>query len=158
MNTDPLSADIPSTDIPSTDVPSADLLDGFLHQAGRVPDRTALVVGERSVTYRELDTATASLARRLLAAGVRPGQTVVVYQQQSLDTLIGMIAAQRAAAAWCVIEPGPGGEASLGALLAAVDCGAVIIDGRDPLTPGGVAAGGGGARGGGAPGGGGGGG
>ncbi|MBF6177818.1 non-ribosomal peptide synthetase [Nocardia otitidiscaviarum] len=135
MNTDPLSADIPSTD-----VPSADLLDGFLRQAGRVPDRTALVVGERSVTYRELDTATASLARRLLAAGVRPGQTVVVYQQQSLDTLIGMIAAQRAAAAWCVIEPGPGGEASLGALLAAVDCGAVIIDGRDPLTPGGVAA------------------
>ncbi|WP_306359973.1 non-ribosomal peptide synthetase [Nocardia sp. CC227C] len=128
-----------STD-PRSDRPGADLLDGLLRQVDRVPDRTALVVGERSVTYRELDTATASLARRLLAAGVRTGQTVIVYQQQSLDTLIGMLAARRAAAAWCVIEPGHGGEASLGAVLAAVDCGAVIIDGRDPLTPGGMAA------------------
>ncbi|WP_405493601.1 amino acid adenylation domain-containing protein [Nocardia sp. NBC_00511] len=113
-----------------------DLLDGLLRQFERVPDRLAVVVGQRSLTYRELDAETRTLARRLLAAGVRPGQTVVVYQQQRLDTVIGMIAALRAAAAWCVIEPGHGGESSLGAVLAALDCGAVIIEGRDPLTPG----------------------
>ncbi|NNH69584.1 non-ribosomal peptide synthetase [Nocardia uniformis] len=117
-----------------------DLLTGLLRQVDRVPDRIALVVGERSVTYRELDTATSTLACRLVANGVRPGQTVIVYQQQNLDTVIGMIAAQRAAAAWCVIEPGHGGEAALGAVLEALDCAAVVIDGRDRLTPGGTAA------------------
>lgn len=115
---------------------NVDLLSGILHQIERVPDRTAVVVGERSLTYRQLDTVTSALARQLLAAGVRPGQTVIIYQPQNLDTVIGMIAALRAAAAWCVIEPGPGSEGSLGAVLAAVDCGAVIIDGSDPLTPG----------------------
>ncbi|MFI1919859.1 amino acid adenylation domain-containing protein [Nocardia sp. NPDC020380] len=119
---------------------STDLLDGLLAQIDRVPDRLAIVVGQRSLTYRELDTATTTLARRLVASGVRPGQTVVVYQQQNLDTVIGMIAALRAAAAWCVIEPGHGGESSLGAVLAALDCAAVLIDGRDPLTPGHAAA------------------
>lgn len=112
-----------------------DLLTGILHQVERVPERIALAVGDRSLTYRELDTATARLARRLVAAGVRPGQTVVVFQRQSLDTVIGMIAALRAAAAWCVIEPGRSVSA-LRAVAGAVTCAAVVVDGRDPLTPG----------------------
>lgn len=123
----------------TVDSRATDLLSAILSQAERVPDRTALVVGSRALTYRELDTATASLARRLVAAGVRPGQTVIVYQRQNLDTVVGMVAALRAAAAWCVIEPDRG-EQSLQAVLAATDCAAVLIDGQDPLTPAGVAA------------------
>ncbi|QLY34597.1 amino acid adenylation domain-containing protein [Nocardia huaxiensis] len=115
-------------------------MSGLLHQFERVPERTAVVVGERSLTYGELDTATLALARRLLAAGVRPGQTVVIFQQQNLDSVIGMLAALRAAAAWSIIEPGHGGEQSLAAVLETLDCGAVIIDGGDPLTPGSAAA------------------
>ncbi|MFE9319879.1 non-ribosomal peptide synthetase [Nocardia sp. NPDC052278] len=111
----------------------SDLLQGILHQAQRVPDRTALVVGDRSLTYRELDTATAHLARRLVAAGVRPGQTVMVYQRQSLDTVIGMIAALRAAAAWCVVEPGRPVSA-VRSVVAVATCTALIIDGRDDAT------------------------
>lgn len=112
---------------------ATDLLRGILQQAQRVPDRTALVVGDRSLTYRELDTATAHLARRLVAAGVRPGQTVMVYQRQSLDTLIGMIAALRAAAAWCVVEPGRPVSA-VRSVVADATCTALIIDGRDDST------------------------
>ncbi|WP_245672103.1 non-ribosomal peptide synthetase [Nocardia anaemiae] len=110
---------------------STDLLRGILHQAQRIPDRTALVVGDRSLTYRELDTATAHLARRLVAAGVRPGQTVMVFQRQSLDTVIGMIAALRAAAAWCVVEPGRPASA-VRSVLAATTCTALIVDGSTP--------------------------
>lgn len=112
-----------------------DLLEGILRQVERVPDRIALVVGDRSLTYRELDTATARLARRLVTAGVRPGQTVVVFQRQGLDTVVGMIAALRAAAAWCVIEPGRSGSA-LRAVVEAVTCTAIVVDGRDPHAPG----------------------
>ncbi|WP_081512226.1 non-ribosomal peptide synthetase [Nocardia donostiensis] len=111
-----------------------DLLEGILRQVERVPDRTALVVGERTLTYRELDTATARLARRLVAAGVRPGQTVIVFQHQSLNTVIGMIATLRAAAAWCVVEPGRSGPV-LQVVADAVNCAAVLVDGSDPLTP-----------------------
>ncbi|WP_433761481.1 non-ribosomal peptide synthetase [Nocardia sp. CA-135398] len=113
---------------------ATDLLWGILHQARLVPDRTALVVGDRSLTYRELDTATAHLARRLVAMGVRPGQTVMVFQRQSLDTVIGMIAALRAAAAWCVVEPGRPVSA-VRSVLAATTCTALIFDGRDDSTP-----------------------
>ncbi|WP_040788568.1 non-ribosomal peptide synthetase [Nocardia paucivorans] len=111
----------------------SDLLEGILHQAERVPERIALVVGDRSLTYRELDITTARLARRLVSAGVRPGQTVVIFQRQSLDTVVGMIAALRAAAAWCVIEPGRA-EGTLRSVAEAVTCGAVLVNGRDPLT------------------------
>ncbi|RDI53342.1 non-ribosomal peptide synthetase [Nocardia mexicana] len=114
--------------------PATDLLRGILRQAERVPDRVALVVGERSLTYRELDTATAYLARRLVAAGVRPGQTVMVLQRQSLNTLVGMIAALRAAAAWCVVEPGRP-AAAVRAVVDAANCTAVLVDGRDDFTP-----------------------
>ncbi|WP_280371781.1 non-ribosomal peptide synthetase [Nocardia wallacei] len=110
-----------------------DLLEGILRQAGRVPGRTALVVGDRSLTFGELDTATAVLARRLVAAGVRPGQAVMVWQRQSLDTLIGMIAALRAGAAWCVVEPGRP-AAAVRAVVDAARCTAVLVDGRDPFT------------------------
>ncbi|WP_280314911.1 non-ribosomal peptide synthetase [Nocardia wallacei] len=117
-----------------------DLLEGVPRQAGRVPGRTALIVGDRSLTFGELATATALLARRLVAAGVRPGQTVMVLQRQSLDTLIGMIAALRAGAAWCVVEPGRP-AATLRAVVDAATCTAVVVDGRDPFTlPGEVAA------------------
>ncbi|MGW1406877.1 AMP-binding protein [Streptomyces sp. NPDC002403] len=40
------------------------------------PDATALVCGERSWTYAELDTATDRLASALLARGLRPGDAV----------------------------------------------------------------------------------
>lgn len=122
-----------TTALHSDSMKATDLLHGILHQARRVPDRTALVVGNRSLTYRELDTATAHLARRLVAAGVRPGQTVMVYQRQSLDTVIGMIAALRAAAAWCVVEPGRPASA-VRSVVAAATCTALLVDGHDDAT------------------------
>lgn len=110
-----------------------DLLRAILHQTERVPGRTALVVGGRSLTYRELDTLTAGLTRRLVAAGVRPGQSVMVFQRQSLDTVISMIAALRAAAAWWVMEPGRPTSA-IRTVVDAVACSAMLIDGRDDST------------------------
>ncbi|WP_280269076.1 AMP-binding protein [Nocardia wallacei] len=114
--------------------PAPDLVRAILEHAERVPGRTALVVGDRSLTYRELDAATAYLARRLVAAGVRPGQTVMVFQRQSVDTVIGMIAALRAAAAWCVVEPGRP-AATVRAVVDAADCAAVLVNGHDGFTP-----------------------
>ncbi|GAB2687170.1 non-ribosomal peptide synthetase [Nocardia thraciensis] len=114
--------------------PAPDLVRAIVGNAERVPDRVALVVGDRALTYRELDSATSYLARRLVADGVRPGQTVMVFQRQSVDTVIGMIAALRAAAAWCVVEPGRP-AATVRAVVDATDCAAVLVNGRDEFTP-----------------------
>ncbi|MFC0451724.1 amino acid adenylation domain-containing protein [Rhodococcus jostii] len=106
----------------------------ILRQCLRVPDRIAIVVGDRSLTYRELDSASAALARQLRAEGVRPGQVVLVHQRQSADTVVAMIAALRVGAAWCVIEPGHP-AALLRTLLDDIDCGAIVFGSADPQTP-----------------------
>ncbi|MFF9072500.1 non-ribosomal peptide synthetase [Streptomyces sp. NPDC014872] len=103
----------------------ADQLRGSLR---RHPERTAVVVGREQLSYRELELATDRLAARLRELGVRPGQTVLLHLRQSADTLVGMVAALRAGAAWCVTEPGHPAE-RLAALTRDLECGAVVWDG-----------------------------
>ncbi|MFC9834831.1 amino acid adenylation domain-containing protein [Rhodococcus sp. NPDC127530] len=114
-------------------VANGGVMSGILRECARVPGRIAIVVGDRSLTYRELDSASEALARQLAALGVRPGQVVLIHQRQSVETVVGMIATLRLGAAWCVIEPGhPVGQ--LRALLGDVDCGAIVFGSADPKT------------------------
>ncbi|MEV6704217.1 amino acid adenylation domain-containing protein [Micromonospora wenchangensis] len=50
-----------------------------LAQARRTPDAVAVIDGDRRLRYADLDTASATVARSLHRAGVRPGQTVAVH-------------------------------------------------------------------------------
>ncbi|MFD5746078.1 non-ribosomal peptide synthetase [Streptomyces sp. NPDC127033] len=109
-------------------------LQALVEQFTRVPDRTAIVVGTQALTYRELDAASAALAARLAAAGVRPGRTVVLYQRQTVRAVVGMVAAARIGAAWCVVAAGHPARL-VRALLDDIDCGAVVFDPEDPATP-----------------------
>ncbi|MET0236596.1 MAG: non-ribosomal peptide synthetase [Kibdelosporangium sp.] len=110
------------------------VLTALFRQCQRVPGRTAIVVGAQSLTYHEFGAATAQLAGRLRARGVRPGQVVVLYQRQRIQAVVGMIAALRIGAAWCVADPGHPKEMTR-ALLGDVDCGALVFDGSDETTP-----------------------
>lgn len=51
--------------------------------AARSPGRTALVFGERTWTYAELDVAVGRVAARLLASGLTPGDRVAAYGKNS---------------------------------------------------------------------------
>lgn len=113
--------------------PDADLLAGLLRQIDRVPDRVAVAVGARSLTYGEFGCVTADLGARLIEAGVRPGQVVLLYLRQSLHTVVGMIAALRAGAAWCVVEPGHPVRA-IRALAGDVELGAIVVSSAEPVT------------------------
>lgn len=109
-----------------------DVVDRLRGSLRRHPERTAVVVGRERLGYRELEAATDRLAARLRELGVRPGQTVLLHLRQSTHTLVGMVAALRAGAAWCVTEPGHPAE-RLAALARDVECGAVVWDGAaDP--------------------------
>ena len=74
--------------------------------AARVPERTAVVDGDRSVTYAELDRTTDRLARLLAAHGVARGDRVGLYLDKSLEALVGIYGIMKAGATYVPLDPG----------------------------------------------------
>ncbi|MFE7590136.1 amino acid adenylation domain-containing protein [Kitasatospora sp. NPDC057512] len=104
----------------------------FRSQAARTPEATALVIGGVSLTYRELDHASAGLARLLWRHGLRPGRVVCVRTRQSALSVLAMLAALRTGATWAVLEPDlPVGRFE--ALCRDVDCAVVLSEGGDAV-------------------------
>ncbi|MEU9125307.1 amino acid adenylation domain-containing protein [Streptomyces sp. NPDC048506] len=104
----------------------------FRGQVARVPEATALIIGGVSLTYRELDHASAGLARLLWQHGLRPGRVVCVRTQQSALSVVAMLAALRTGATWAVLEPDlPVGRFE--ALCRDVDCAVVLSEGGDAV-------------------------
>ena len=64
--------------------------------AARVPERTALIFGDRSWTYAELDRAAGRVAHRLLEAGLAKGDRVAAYGKNSDAYVILYLACARA--------------------------------------------------------------
>ncbi len=63
----------------------------FAEQAGRAPERRALVAGEASMTYGELHHRANALAHRLQAAGVRVGDRVAILMDRSFDLVTAIV-------------------------------------------------------------------
>ncbi|MGH2793107.1 MAG: AMP-binding protein, partial [Actinomycetota bacterium] len=72
---------------------SYNLADLFEAVADAVPDRESLIVGDRRLTYSQLDERSNRLANHLLACGVRPGEHVGLQLMNGTEYLEGMIAA-----------------------------------------------------------------
>jgi non-ribosomal peptide synthetase-like protein len=79
----------------------ADLLDAT---ALRCPDQTALVSGERELSYRELAHQAALVAHHLIAAGVRPGDIVGLWLPRGIELLVMQAAIAKAGAAWLPVD------------------------------------------------------
>ncbi|AQA06317.1 acyl-CoA synthetase [Mycobacterium sp. MS1601] len=72
-------------------------VDGVLRRsAARTPTRTALRFSDRAWTYRDLDDSVTRAAGHLLALGLRPGDRVAAYGQNSDAYVIGFLACARA--------------------------------------------------------------
>ncbi|MFD3519134.1 amino acid adenylation domain-containing protein [Streptomyces sp. NPDC058653] len=112
-----------------TDTQPLPLLDAFLAQAARAPHTTALLIGDTSLSYRELADASAGLAELLRTAGAGIGTTVCIRLEQSAVAVVAVLATLRVGAAWSALEPDLP-VARLSALLKDTDC-AVVIGTRD---------------------------
>ncbi|MRH89471.1 AMP-binding protein [Nocardia sp. SYP-A9097] len=66
--------------------------DLFEHAVDAVPDRLAIVCGDRSLTYRELDERANRLAHHLSAKGIGRGDHVGIYSRNSIEALETMLA------------------------------------------------------------------
>ncbi|MFD0382214.1 AMP-binding protein [Streptomyces stramineus] len=83
----------------------ATLPDTFAHQARLTPGATALICGDTALTYRELDERAGDLARRLLAAGTGPGDTVAVLMQRSAELVVSVLGIVKSGGCYVPLDP-----------------------------------------------------
>ena len=69
-------------------------------QAARIPTRTAIVAGERTLTYGELERRANALAAQLRTAGVCRGSVVGVAMERSPEAIVAYLATLKAGAAY----------------------------------------------------------
>ena len=74
-------------------------------QAVRSPEAVALSMGDRQLSYAELDRKVNQLANRLRAAGVKEEVRVAIGLPRSLDLVIGLLAITRAGGAYVPLDP-----------------------------------------------------
>jgi acyl-CoA synthetase (AMP-forming)/AMP-acid ligase II len=68
------------------------IADLFEHAVDAVPDNPAIKVGDRVVTYAELEADSNRLAHFLSARGVRAGQHVGLYAKNSVEHVVALLA------------------------------------------------------------------
>ena len=91
----------------------------FAQRAAAAPGATAVVEGERRITYAELARWSGALAAALAAAGVRAGDAVGVLGGRCLEGPVAMLAVLKAGAVQVPLDPADP-DARLRALLAEI--------------------------------------
>ncbi|MGW5338681.1 non-ribosomal peptide synthase/polyketide synthase [Rhodococcus pyridinivorans] len=73
--------------------------------ASRNPQGTAVVAGDRSLTYKEVDAVSSQLARVLIGRGIGPETVVAVAVPRSFDSVISWWAVAKTGAAFVPVDP-----------------------------------------------------
>ncbi|HZU51970.1 MAG TPA: AMP-binding protein [Sphingomicrobium sp.] len=81
------------------------LHDYLIHSAQQFGGKVALVCGDQRVAYREIDAQSNALAHHLAAAGVARGDRVMIFADNSVETVISFWAALKANAVVCIVNP-----------------------------------------------------
>ncbi len=132
-------------------VPEACLHQLFAEAAGKSPDQPAVVCGEQSLTYRQLDERSAAIALRLRREGVGPETITAVCLDQSIDLIAAILAVLRAGGAYLPLDPGhPAGrlrtmleDSGAKVILASDRSGMALLPGVTIIDPGRIFAAGG---------------
>ncbi len=77
----------------------------FEARAARSPGSVAVVCGDRSLTYGELDARADRLAGRLRGVGVGPETRVGLYVERSAEMVVGLLAILKAGGAYLPLDP-----------------------------------------------------
>ncbi|MDQ2898487.1 MAG: amino acid adenylation domain-containing protein [Acidobacteriota bacterium] len=74
-------------------------------QVEKTPDNLALIAGEITLSYRELNARANQLARYLRAHGAGPEKLVAVCMERSAEMVISLLASLKAGAAYMPLDP-----------------------------------------------------
>jgi amino acid adenylation domain-containing protein len=89
----------------ATPLPAALLQQLFWEQAGRAPDRVAVIAEDRTLTYGELRTGAGALAARLRDLGARPGRLVAVVTDKGWVQPLAVLGVLQSGAAYVPVAP-----------------------------------------------------
>jgi amino acid adenylation domain-containing protein len=85
--------------------PYATVVAWFQAQAARSPDATAVQMGDRTLTYAQLDAHSTRMARVLRAHHVVKGAIVGFYLNRSPEIIVALLAILKAGAAYLPLDP-----------------------------------------------------
>ena len=77
----------------------------FETQAAATPDAIAVVHGDHTITYRELERRANRLARHLVAIGLKPGDLAGVYMERSIEAVTAILGVLKAGGAYVPLDP-----------------------------------------------------
>jgi amino acid adenylation domain-containing protein len=77
----------------------------FAEQAARRPDGTALLLGDRKVSYGELEARATALANELVRRGIGPHSIVGMTAERSVAAIVAQLGILRAGAAYLPVDP-----------------------------------------------------
>ncbi|PXW80826.1 non-ribosomal peptide synthase protein (TIGR01720 family)/amino acid adenylation domain-containing protein, partial [Nitrosomonas sp. Nm84] len=69
------------------------------------PDATALIFGDTTLSYAQLNSRANRLAHRLMALGVKPESRVGIAVERSIDMVVGLLATLKAGGAYVPLDP-----------------------------------------------------
>ena len=81
------------------------VLELFTNQAQEMPEKIAIVSGDQTITYRQLEQESNQLARLLRRKGIRDEKIVAVLADASIEFIIGLFAILKAGGAFLPIDP-----------------------------------------------------
>jgi amino acid adenylation domain-containing protein len=77
----------------------------FEQQVSRVPERVAVSLAGRSLTYRQLDRRARALAAELVARGAGPGEVIGICAERSPELVTALLAVLKTGAAYLPLDP-----------------------------------------------------
>ncbi len=86
-------------------VPEAFLPALFETQVARTPEAVAVISGNESLSFSELNTRANRLAHHLIGLGAGPGNLVGIALDQSVDMVVALLATLKAGAAYLPLDP-----------------------------------------------------
>jgi len=95
---------IAATNATAADVGTGSVVAAFEMQAARVPQATAIVCGDKDMTYRELNAQANALALRLRARGIERGMPVGLAAERSVVAVVGVLGILKAGAAYVAFD------------------------------------------------------
>jgi amino acid adenylation domain-containing protein len=84
---------------------NGNLHDKFEQWVTRRPQAVAVSHGKRHICYGELGERATALARRLLDAGLQPGELVAITLDRSIEVIVAILAVLKAGGAYLPIDP-----------------------------------------------------